>query len=101
MSDKYKINLTYDYETDESELKRSTNWNGLPSIHRLDAIHDFMGELEKLYKKTYKEFISGFKEPLIGEALLQNMGHNNPEEPPLDDDIQSTIVHGIDLVKKH
>jgi hypothetical protein len=94
MKNIFKINLSYDYETDESKLKPSKNWKELPSIHQLDALKDFIYDLNELYQKTYEEHISNYNEPLIGEALLQNMGHENPEGP-LTEEAQAMIIEDI------
>lgn len=69
------IKVTYNYNTDETKIKTSENWKDLPSIHRLDAIQDAKADIETLYQETYKEHIGGYKEPLIGEVMLSNLGH--------------------------
>jgi len=52
----FKVVLTYNYKTDETKLKTSKNWEGLPNIHRLDALQDGEGLVQELYAKTLKEF---------------------------------------------
>ena len=79
MTNLYKINLTYNYNTDESKLKKSANWDGLPSIHRLDALQDFMADLQELYNETYKEHIGDYKHTIVGEETLRGMGHFKPD----------------------
>ena len=97
MSNIFKVNLSYNFETDESKMKTSSNWEELPEIHQLDALRDFMNELEVFYNKARKKHLLRYKESLIGEALLQNMGHDNLEEGALQDDIKDQILSNMVL----
>ena len=59
MRNKFKVTITYDYDTDETNIKSSKNWESLPTIHQLDALQDGLGLVRDAYNETLKEFHGG------------------------------------------
>jgi len=59
MSNIFKVTFTYNYNSDNTKIKSSANWEDLPTIHQLDALQDALGMLTDFYNDTLKEFHNG------------------------------------------
>jgi len=51
-----KINIIYDYETDDTKITLTKDFNALPKIHQLDALQDAYLILIDIYNEKLNEF---------------------------------------------
>jgi len=54
-----KINIIYDYETDDTKITLTKDFNALPKIHQLDALQDGLSILRDVYNQKLKELHNG------------------------------------------
>lgn len=61
MSDNRKINIVYNYETDETRIILTKPFLFLPRIHRLDALQDAIYMLSNVYDQECEDFVDPLK----------------------------------------
>jgi hypothetical protein len=56
MGNQFKVVLSYNFNTDETKIKTSSNWGELSTIHQLDALQDSLVLLTEYYNDTLERF---------------------------------------------